>query len=45
MKHQQPDVGKIYLFLKDQTNQSINWLLMEEKIQEHSLIHLSFTNN
>ena len=28
---QQPDVDKIYLYMKDPLNQSINYLLIEEK--------------
>ena len=31
MKNEQPDIDKIYLYVKDLSNKSINCLLMEEK--------------
>ena len=31
IKHQQPDIDKIYLYLKDPLNQSINCLLLKLK--------------
>ena len=31
IKHQRPDIEKIYLYVKDLPEQSINFLLMEEK--------------
>ena len=47
IKHQRPDIDKIYLYIKD-PNQSIRYLLMNlkkqevkiQKIQKHSLIIL-----
>ena len=30
-KYQQPDIDKIYLYAENPFNQSINYLLMEEK--------------
>ena len=34
VKNQQPDFDKIYLFVKIHSNQSMNFLLTEEKKQE-----------
>ena len=34
IKHQRPDIDKIYSYVKDHSNQSTNCLLMEEKKQE-----------